>query len=146
MESTPPLQSPIWTETEVWSADPPRQKQVGMSFGVREETGVVAETMGIYPTSHTPNTDIGADKPPNTTDVGWCEGLLETGIIGRQVERTDSREEMGVMPEAMVIRPTPHPPKTNSSTGRIGTEVSRCEHRFLGTGKRDGTLWGYRVD
>ena len=146
MESTPPLQSPIWTETEVWSADPPRQKQVGMSFGVREETGVVAETMGIYPTSHTPNTDIGADKPPNTTDVGWCEGLLETGIIGRQVERTDSREEMGVIPEAMVIRPTPHPPKTNSSTGRIGTEVSRCEHRFLGTGKRDGTLWGYRAD
>ena len=37
-----------------------------------EETGVVVEAMGIYPTSHTSKTDIGADKTPTTMEVGRC--------------------------------------------------------------------------
>ena len=38
-----------------------------------EETGVVVEAMGIYPTSHTPKTDIGAYRIKTTMEVGWCE-------------------------------------------------------------------------
>ena len=50
-----------------------------MSVDVGEVTGVVAEAMGIHPTSHTPKTDSGADKMPTATEVGWCEGLFFWG-------------------------------------------------------------------
>ena len=39
-----------------------------------EETGAVTEAMRIYPTSHTPKTDIGADKTTTTTKLDRREG------------------------------------------------------------------------
>ena len=62
------------------------------------------------------------------------------------VERTDSREEMIVIGEAMGINPTPQTPKMDSGVGRTGMEVSWCEHIFLGKGERDGTRWGDKVE
>ena len=40
---------------------------------IREETGVVAEAMGIHPTSHTPKTYSGADNMPVAMEIGWFE-------------------------------------------------------------------------
>ena len=59
---------------------------------------------------------------------------MEKGRIMVHVERTDSREEMIVIGEAMGINPTPHSPKTDSGTGRTGTEVGRRDHGLSGTG------------
>ena len=67
---------------------------------------------------------------------------LENDIIGGQVETSDSGEEMWVITEAMEIHPTPHTPKTDSGTGRTGTELGMCEPRFSGTGEIDGTQRG----
>ena len=47
----------------------------------------------------------------------------ENEKIGGQAERSDSREEMGVITEAMGIDPTQITSKTDSGAGRIGTEV-----------------------
>ena len=44
-----------------------------MSVGVGEETEVVAEEMGIHPTSHPPKTDSVANKTPTMMEVGRCE-------------------------------------------------------------------------
>ena len=57
-----------------------------------------------------------------------------TKKMGGQAERTDSGEELGVIAEAMGINPTPHSPKTDSGTGRTGTEVGRRDHGLSGTG------------
>ena len=43
---------------------------------IREGMGVIAETMGIHPTSHTPNIDRGAGKKLIGTEVGQCEHVL----------------------------------------------------------------------
>ena len=63
----------------------------------------------------------------------------ETGRIGVEAERTDIREEMGVIPDAMGIHQTPHTPKKDISVDKTGTEVGQCEHVLLGAGKINGT-------
>ena len=62
------------------------------------------------------------------------------------MERTDSREEIGVIAEEMRIHPTPHTPNTDSSADITGTEVGQCEHGLLGMGERYGIQGGDGVE
>ena len=62
------------------------------------------------------------------------------------VERTDSREEMIVIGEAMGIHPTPQTPKMDSGAGRTGMKVSWCEHVLSGKRGRYGTRWGDKAE
>ena len=41
---------------------------------MREEMEVVAEAMGIHPTSYTPKTDSRANNTPTVIEKGWFEG------------------------------------------------------------------------
>ena len=51
-----------------------RTREQAERVDIREETGVVAEAMGIHPTSHTPKMYSGADNIPVTMKIGWFEG------------------------------------------------------------------------
>ena len=59
----------------------------------------------------------------------------ENNRIEGEDERSNSREEIGVIVEAMVIYPNPHTPKMDSGSGRARKEVGWCEHGFLERGK-----------
>ena len=64
---------------------------------------------------------------------------MDNDTIGGQAERKNSGEEMGVIAEAMGINPAPLNLNTDSSAGKTGTELGRCDCGLLGMEEIYGT-------